>query len=163
MFHELKVRRNLSQESLIKKHLSSLTDFNYWLFFFMKTWIFLLLTPLHRLGFPVGSDGKETACNAGDMGSIPGSERSPWRGHGTPLQYYCLENSMNRAVWLATVHGVAKSRTHWATSLSLCTFVHWRRKWQLLQGSCLENPRDGGAWRVAIYGVARSEDTTEAT
>ena len=50
----------------------------------MKTWIFLLLTPLYRLGFPVGSDGKETACNAGDMGSIPGSERSPWRGHGTP-------------------------------------------------------------------------------
>ena len=79
MFHELKVRRNLSQESLIKKHLSSLTDFTDF-FFLMKTWIFLLLTPLHRLGFPGGSDGKETACNAGDMDSIPGSERSPGEG-----------------------------------------------------------------------------------
>ena len=46
----------------------------------MKTWIFLLLTPLHRLGFPGGSDSKETACNAGDIGSIPGSERSPGEG-----------------------------------------------------------------------------------
>ena len=45
----------------------------------------------------------------------------------------------------------------WATSLSLFTFMHWRRKWQSLQCSCLENPRDGGAWWVAIYGVAQSQ------
>ena len=50
---------------------------------------------------------------------------------------------MDGGAWWAAVHGVAKSRTHWATSLSLFTFMHWRRKWQLLQCSCLENSRDG--------------------
>ena len=44
----------------------------------------------------------------------------------------------------------------WATSLSLFTFMHWRRKWQPIQCSCLENPRDGGAWSAAVYGVAQS-------
>ena len=54
--------------------------------------------PAHKLtrGFPGGSDGKESACNAGDLGSIPGSERSPGEGNGNPLQYSCLENSMYR-------------------------------------------------------------------
>ena len=46
-------------------------------------------------------------------------------------------------------------RHNWATSLSLFTFMHWRRKWQQLQCSCLENPRDGGAWWAAVYGVAQ--------
>ena len=45
----------------------------------------------------------------------------------------------------------------WATSLSLFTFMHWRKKWQPLQCSCLENPRDGGAWWAAVYGVAQSQ------
>ena len=45
------------------------------------------------MGFPTGSDGKESACNVGDQGSIPGLERSPGGGHGNPLQYSCLENS----------------------------------------------------------------------
>ena len=54
---------------------------------------------------------KESAYNAGDPGSIPGSGRSPGRGHGNPLQYSGLENSMDRGAWQATVHGVAKSRT----------------------------------------------------
>ena len=48
-------------------------------------------------------------CNAGDTGSIPGSGRSPGGGHGNPLQYPCLENSMHRGAWRATVHGVTKS------------------------------------------------------
>ena len=48
------------------------------------------------LGFPGGSDGKVSACNAGDLGSIPGSERSPGEGNGNPLQYSCLENSVDR-------------------------------------------------------------------
>ena len=62
-------------------------------------------------GFPGGSDGKESACNAGDPGSIPGSGRSPGEGNGNPLQYSCPENSMDgRALW-AVVHGVAKSQT----------------------------------------------------
>ena len=61
--------------------------------------------------FPGGSDGKESACNAVDLGSIPGLGRSPGEGNGCPLQYSCSENSMNRGAWRATVHGVAKSRT----------------------------------------------------
>ena len=56
-----------------------------------------------------GSDGKESACNAGDLGSIPEKGRSLGEGNGYPLQYSCLENSMDRGVWQATVHGVAKS------------------------------------------------------
>ena len=54
-------------------------------------------------GFYGGSDGKETACNAGDLGSIPGSGRPPGVGNGNPLQYSCLENSMDREAWQATV------------------------------------------------------------
>ena len=61
-------------------------------------------------GFPGGSDGKEAACNAGDLGSIPGSGSSLGEGNGNPLQYSCLENSMDGA-WWATVHRVAKSWT----------------------------------------------------
>ena len=62
-------------------------------------------------GFPSGSVGKESACNAEDPGSIPGLGRSPGEGNGNPLQYSCLENSMKRGAWLVTVHGIAKSRT----------------------------------------------------
>ena len=61
--------------------------------------------------FPGGSEFKESACNAGDLGSIPGSGRSPGEGNGNPLQYSCLENPMDRGAWWATVHGVTKSRT----------------------------------------------------
>ena len=57
--------------------------------------------------FPGGSDGKESACDAGDLGSIPGSRRSPGEGNGYLLPYSCLENSMDRGAW--QVHGVAKS------------------------------------------------------
>ena len=60
------------------------------------------------MGFPSGSDSKESAYNAGDPGSILGSGRSPGKGNGYPLQYSCLENSMDRGAWRATVHGVAK-------------------------------------------------------
>ena len=62
-------------------------------------------------GFPSGSDSKESACNAGDMSSIPGSGRSPGDGNGYPLQYSCPENPMDRGTWQATVHRVAKGRT----------------------------------------------------
>ena len=60
------------------------------------------------MGFPAGSDSKESVCNAGDLGSIPGLGRSPREGNGYPLQYSGLENSMDRGVWQATVHGVVK-------------------------------------------------------
>ena len=61
--------------------------------------------------FPGGSDGKASVYNAGDRGSIPGKGRFPGEGNGNPLQYYCLENPMDRGAWQATVHGVAKSWT----------------------------------------------------
>ena len=64
-----------------------------------------------KTGFPGGSEVKASARNAGDLGSIPGSGRSPGEGNGNPLQYSCLENPMDREAWWATVHGVAKSRT----------------------------------------------------
>ena len=62
-------------------------------------------------GFPGGSDSKESACSAGDLGLIPELGRSPREENGYPLQYSCLENSMGRGAWRAIVHGVAKSRT----------------------------------------------------
>ena len=60
---------------------------------------------------PGGSEVKMSAWNAGDLGSIPGSGRSPGEGNGTPLQYSCVENPMEGGAWWATVHGVAKSQT----------------------------------------------------
>ena len=63
------------------------------------------------MAFLGGSDCKESACNAGDSGSIPGSGRSPGEGKGNPLQHSCLENSMERRAWQATVHLVGKSQT----------------------------------------------------
>ena len=56
-------------------------------------------------GFTGVSDGKASAHNAGDLGSIPGSGRSPGEGNGNPLWYSCLENPMDRGAWWATVHG----------------------------------------------------------
>ena len=61
------------------------------------------------MGFPVGSDGKESACTAGDPGSTPGSGRPPGEGNGTRLRYSRLENPMDKGAWWATVHGVTES------------------------------------------------------
>ena len=61
--------------------------------------------------FPDNLDGKESACNAGDPGSIPGLGRSPGEGNGSPLQYSCLENSIDRGTRWAALHGVTKSLT----------------------------------------------------
>ena len=63
------------------------------------------------LSFSDGSDGKESTCNEGELGSIPGSGRSLREGHGNPLQYSSLKNSMDRGAWQATFHGVIKSQT----------------------------------------------------
>ena len=62
-------------------------------------------------GFPCGLEHKESACNAGDVDSIPGSGRSPGERNGNPLHYCCHETSMDRGAWRAVVHGVAKSPT----------------------------------------------------
>ena len=69
--------------------------------------------------FPGGSDDKGSAYNVGDPGLIPGSGRSPGEGNGNPLQYSRLENPMDGGAWLATVHGVAKSRTRLSDFTSL--------------------------------------------
>ena len=69
-------------------------------------------------GFPGGSEVKASACNAGDVGSISGSESSPGEGNGNPLQYSCLENPKDGGAWWATVHRVAKSQTR------LSNFTH---------------------------------------
>ena len=63
------------------------------------------------LSFPGGSEGKESACNLGDLGLIPGLGGSPGEVNVYARQYTCLENPMDRGAWQATVHGVAKSQT----------------------------------------------------
>ena len=92
------------------------------------------------------------------MGLIPGSGRSPGIGIGNPLQYSCLENSMDRGAWWVAVHGVSEEsdmteRLHFHSSLSCIGEGNGNP----LQSSCLESPRDGGAWWAAIHGVAKSQ------
>ena len=72
--------------------------------FGLKELLFFLEREVHKNWL----NGKESACSKGDPGSIPGSGRSPGEGNGYLLQYSCLENSINRGAWWATVHGVAK-------------------------------------------------------
>ena len=69
----------------------------------------LAIDILHKL--PDGSDGKESSCNAGDLGSIPELGRSPGEGNGNPLQYSCLQNPIDRGAWWATAQGVAELDT----------------------------------------------------
>ena len=70
-----------------------------------------------------GSDGQESVCNAGDLGSTPGGRRFPRERNSNPLQYSCLENSMDIGAWQATVHGVAKSQT-WLNNTHTHTHTH---------------------------------------
>ena len=82
--------------------------------------------------FSGGSDGKVSAHNEGDPGLIPGLERPPGEGNGNPLQYSCLENSMDGGAWWATVHGVTKS---W-TRLRDLTSLHLRSLHTVLHSGC---------------------------
>ena len=99
--------------------------------------------------------------------TLPYNKRGPslfsGEGNGTPLQYSCLENPMGGGAWWAAVHGVVKSRHDWATSLSLFTFMHWRKKWQptpvFLPGES-QGPESLVGCR--LWGRTES-DTTEAT
>ena len=79
---------------------------------------------LWLIAFPGGSDGKESAGNTGDPGSIPESGRSPGEGNGNPLQNSCLENSMDKGAWMARVHGLLRVRHDWA--IKTFTFHLWR-------------------------------------
>ena len=83
-------------------------------------------------GFPGSSDSKESAYNAGDLSSIPGSEGSPGEGNGYPLQYSCLKNPMDRGVWPATVHGVTKESdmTERPTLWNFGGGMNWPHVWR---------------------------------
>ena len=76
------------------------------------------------MGFPGCRDSEESACNSGDPGLIPGLGRFPGGGHGNPLQYFCLENPMDRGAWQATVHGVPKSQTQLSSATNANTHTH---------------------------------------
>ena len=89
------------------------------------------------MGFPAGSDGKESACNVGDLGSIPGSGKPPGEGRGYPLQYAGLENSKD-----CIVHGVTKSQTqlsdfHFKQRLTEFVFMQERGKSELAGQGCV--------------------------
>ena len=89
------------------------------------TWLLEKTIALTILDFPGSSDGKVSAYNSGDPGSIPRLGRSSGEGNGNPLQYSCLENPMDGRVWLAIVHGVAKSRT-WLSDVTFTfTLTIW--------------------------------------
>ena len=75
-----------------------------------KVYVYILLNYSIYVGFPGALGDKESVCNAGDLGSTPGSGRSPGEGNGSPLQYFCQENSMDRGAWWTIVHEVAKSQ-----------------------------------------------------
>ena len=89
---------------------------------------------VRSLDFPGGSDGKASVYNVGDPGLSPGLGRSPGEGNGNPLQYYCLENPMDRGAWQAAVYGVTKSWTRLSDFTSLVRslqppdvlLIHWR-------------------------------------
>ena len=80
---------------------------------------------MNAWSFPGGSEVKASACDAGDLGSIPGSRRPPGEGHGNPLQYSCLEKSMNRGARWAAVRGIAKSRTQLSDTHSVTHTLYY--------------------------------------
>ena len=107
------------------------------------------------MGFPGGSDSKESACNAGDPGSIPGWGRSPGEENGNPLQYYS---------WGFPCSSVDKTAAYNAGDLG--SVPGWARspgegKNNPLQHSCLENPMDRGAWGATVHGIPKESDRTE--
>ena len=93
------------------------------LLFLLKNQTNFLANHVYREGLPWWLSGKESACNAGDPGSVPGRGRSSGGGHGKSLQYCCLENPMDRGAWQATVHGVTQSQTQlkWLSNSSSST------------------------------------------
>ena len=105
------------------------------------------------VGFPSGSARKESTYNVRDLGSVPGLGRSPGGGHGSPLQYSCLENSMDRTAWWAIVHGVTKSQTRLfpVFILEIDTEANPRGKWALCSWAACSVP---GVWALVLEGVS---------
>ena len=95
--------------------ISYTTEFSLW---FSSENYFISLVIFSMIQKFSNSVDKESSCNAGDPGSIPGWGRSPGEGNGNPLQYYCLENPMDRGAWWATVHGAARVRHDLVTKQS---------------------------------------------
>ena len=147
-----------------------------------------MLSRIYLLGFPGGSDGWESTCNAEDLEPIPGLGRSPKTGNGYPLQYSWLENSMDRGacvgyspwgckkldmtLWLTYTGCIFYLLPRWFSGKeSVCqelweTWVWslgqkdpWRRNGNPLQYSCLGNPMNREAWRATVHGVAKESDT----
>ena len=88
-------------------------------------WTYLEIRRL-PINFPRFLSGKQSACNARDLGSIPGSGRSPGEENGNPFQYFSLENSMKRGIWWATAHGSQRVGHNWATNTSFnCNKLRW--------------------------------------
>ena len=102
--------------------------------------------------FPGGSEGKESACNAGDWGLIPGLGKSSGERYGNPLQYSCLENSMDRGAWQDTVHGVAKSWTQLSDSHTH-THTHTHTRKQQLESDMEQQTgsKSGKEYVKAVY------------
>ena len=109
------------------------------------------------LGFPGGSEVKMSACNAGDLGLIPGLGRSPGEGNGNSLQYSCLENPIDGGAWWATVHVAQRVRHNWATSLSLSFPFTW---YQVQKFVLLINATNmGTSWNDLWSFLKKEKDT----
>ena len=120
------------------------------------------------MGFPGGSDGKESGCNEGDLGSVPGLGRSPGKENGNPLQDSCLENSMDRgAWWVYRVHRVAKSRPPLNDSLKHTLYIYKLDGQNQALHQVTVDPRVAGhqsqllwagrtLWRCRAWGMAGS-------
>ena len=117
--------------------------------------------------FPGGSDGKESTCNVGDLGSIPGAGRSPGEGNVCTFQYSCLENSMDRgASWLQSMRlqRVKHNRvTNTFTFSYICIYMHiGEGNDNPLQYSSLENPMDSReSWWATVWGGHKESDMTD--
>ena len=106
--------------------------------------------------FSGASDGWDSAYNVGDLGLVPGLGRSPGEGHGNPLQYSCLENSMDRWAWQATVHGVTKSwiwLSNWHTHTHTHTqYMHLHKKTlKMLKQKVLKVSRNRVPGHLLLY------------
>ena len=102
LFYTLKIHFHRYSPDFCLHHLATLL--NYFDVYCIFSWVTLSI-------WTGGSDGKESVCDAGDAGLIPGLGKSPVEGNGNPLQYYCVENFMDGGAWQATAHGIAKSQT----------------------------------------------------